>query len=85
MVPPILCIGRTLYHLRLCKAKGVLVAPKWPSSHYWPLLLNDYSKFILDVRAFKGNIVLKHGLNTNSLLGAPYFQGDVLAIFLDCS
>ena len=24
-------------HLRLCNAKGILLVPQWPSSHFWPL------------------------------------------------
>ena len=84
MVPLVLNVGRALHHLRLCKAKGVLVAPKWPSSHFWPLLMKEFYSYIKDVRVFKGNKVLIHGLNKNSLLGAEYFQGDIIVVALNC-
>ena len=82
MVPPVLKVGKALHHLRFCRAKGVLVAPKWPSSHFWPLLINDFSRYISNVRIFKGNRVLTHGLNKNSLLGADYFQEILLLLLL---
>ena len=25
-------------HLKLCKAKGALLVPVWPSSYFWPLI-----------------------------------------------
>ena len=85
MVPPVSAVGRALSHLRLCKSKGVLIVPKWPSSHFWPLLMDEFYCHISDIKVFKGKHVLCHGLNTNSLLGAPYFNGDILAVVLDCS
>jgi hypothetical protein len=87
MVPPVSCIGRALIHLtlRTCKSRGVLVAPKWPSAHYWPMLLNDFSGFISDFLVVNANKVLVQGLNKNSLLGAPYFNGDMIVLKIDCS
>ena len=35
---PISCIGSVLRHLTLCKARGALIVPIWPSSYYWPLI-----------------------------------------------
>ena len=85
LVPPVNAIGKALKHLRVCRAKGVLVAPKWPSSYFWPLLKNEFSEFIVELNVFKGGKVLCHGLNPNSLLGSPSFSGDVIAVNLDCS
>ena len=85
LVPPVNAIGKALHHLKICRAKGVLVAPKWPSSYFWPLVLNEFSKFIIEMRVFKGNKVLCHGLNQNSLLGSSQFTGDVVTVNLDCS
>ena len=84
IVPPVNAVGKALLHLKLCKAKGVLVTPKWPSSYFWPLLMNEFSQFIDEIRVFKGSKVLCHGLNTNSLLGSPFFAGDVISVRLDC-
>ena len=85
LVPPVNAIGKALFHLKTCKAKGVLVAPKWHSSYFWPILINDFSRFTLKIQQFKGSKVLCHGLNSNSLLGSPSFTGDVIAAYIDCS
>ena len=85
LVPPVNAIGKALTHLRSCRAKGVLVAPKWNSSYFWPLLMNNFSSFISDLRTFKGAKVLQQGLNKKSLLGSSSFSGEVIAVRLDCS
>lgn len=85
LVPPVCVVGSVLKHLKLCKAKGVLVVPYWPSAAFWPLLLTDYKRYILDFIVVKGNVVLEHGHNENSLLGSKNFLGKVTAIKLDCS
>ena len=85
LVPPVNAIGKALAHLKTCKARGVLVAPRWKSSYFWPLLMNNFLNFISDLRTFKGSKVLQQGLNKNSLLGSSSFSGDVIAVSLDCS
>ena len=85
LVPPVCMVGRTLRHLQLCHARGVLVVPAWPSAHYWPMLLAEFNPFILDCLRVKGKNALRHGHNTNSILGSPNFVGDVLALYIDCS
>ena len=46
--PPVKLLIATIRHLRLCKGKGILIAPQWPSSHFWPILHNgvSFEKFI---------------------------------------
>ena len=85
MVPPVSLVGKVLFHLRLCGGRGVLVVPCWPSSYFWPLLVNEFWGYIRDVMKVKGNKVLVQGENKNSLLGSNYFGGFILAILLDCS
>ena len=48
--PPIKCIIPTIRHLRLCKAKGILIIPQWPSSYFWPVIHNGvtYESFVKD-------------------------------------
>ena len=36
--PPISSIGSVIHHLKLCKAKGALLLPVWPSSNFWSLI-----------------------------------------------
>ena len=85
LVPPVCMVGKALNHLRLCQGKGVLVVPAWPSAHYWPMLLDDFSSDIKDCLRVKGKNALMHGHNTNSILGSPEFVGDVLALYIDCA
>ena len=85
LVPPVCIAGRVLRHLELCQGKGVLVVPLWPSAHYWPMLMRDFQCHIIDHMIVRGNKVLIHGMNTNSLLGSPHFLGDILVLNLDCS
>ena len=85
LVPPVCIVGRVLSHMRLCRAKGILVVPNWPSALFWPMLKGAFSIYIRDFRVLKGSKVLTHGMNTNSLLGSPQFKGEVLALLLDCS
>ena len=85
LVPPVCMVGKTLRHLQLCKAIGVLVVPAWPSAHYWPMLLDEFHIHIKDCLRVKGKNALRHGHNNNSILGSPNFVGDVLALYIDCS
>ena len=85
LVPPVAIIGRVLFHLRTCRAKGVLVAPLWKSAYYWPLICSDFQPFIKDVLVVKASNVLVQGRNKNSLLGSDSFSSMMLALQLDCS
>ena len=38
LVPPVYLISRTIFHLEVCGARGVLVVPNWPSAVFWPIL-----------------------------------------------
>ena len=53
LVPPISLVPRVLAQLVLFRAKGVLVVPKWESSFFWPLLVEDctrsFRKFVMEV------------------------------------
>ena len=84
LVPPVCIVGKVLRHLQLCRAKGILLVPAWPSAHFWPLLVTEFAPFVQDSLRVRGKNVLCHGLNTNSLLGSPHFVGDMLALRIDC-
>ena len=85
LVPPVGLVGRVLKHLALCKGKGILVVPCWPSAHFWPMLSSTFHHSVVDFMRVKGRNVLQPGFNPNSLLGSKEFQGDVLALLMDCS
>ncbi|XP_063416210.1 uncharacterized protein LOC134697851 [Mytilus trossulus] len=56
LVPPVCLVSKCLNHMRLCKAKGTLVVPKWPSALFWPILVNRFSdrfkSFVIDFREY---------------------------------
>ena len=85
LVPPVSIIGRVLQHLYLCRAEGILVVPCWPSSYFWPMLINEFSPYIQDILKVKGSNILVQGYNQNSLLGSGEFKGFMLIVHLDCS
>ena len=43
--PPIFLIADTIAHARICRAKGVLLIPEWPSAYYWPIISPDGKHF----------------------------------------
>ena len=83
LVPPVTLIQAALNHLYLCQGRGVLVFPWWPSSPFWPLLWTRFRAYIKRMVTMPGNIALRHGRNTNSLLGSPDFHGNVAAVSLN--
>lgn len=85
LVSPVALVGRCLEHLLRCRAKGVLVAPCWPSAFFWPMLQGFFSQFVTDCVRVKGSNVLQLGRNVNSLLGSKDFHSDMLALLIDCS
>jgi len=70
VVPPVNSIHRTIHYSYISKAVATLVAPFWPSSHAWPIIGRNVLAFVVDYKLFSGRTVLKHGRNTNSLLGS---------------
>ena len=53
IVPHINVIPKVLKHMKSCLAKGVLIAPYWPSAAFWPCLTDTNSQFktfVKDVR-----------------------------------
>ena len=43
LVPPVCLVSKCINHMRLCKAKGTLVVPKWKSALFWPMLVNRFT------------------------------------------
>ena len=85
LVPPVVLIPSVLRHIYLCKAKGALVFPYWPSSVFWPILWSSYRPWITGAITMAGSIALVQGIHKNSLLGSSDFNGLVCAIYIDCS
>ena len=85
LVPPVVLIPAVLDHIHMCKAKGTLVFPWWPSSVFWPILWSSYLTWIKGRIYMKGPNALEQGRNKNSLLGSSNFNGLVCAIQIDCT
>ena len=45
LCPPVYLVPRVVQHARMCKAKGTLVVPEWPSAPFWPILFPEKVKF----------------------------------------
>jgi len=88
LVPPVYFIPKALNHLRCCSAKGIVVAPDWPSSPFFPMLFGNsacFKPFIVETLVFKCDDIYKQGMNKMSIFGSKYFTSKVLVIRLDCS
>ena len=85
VVPPISIVPRVLWFMFENKCKGTLVTPYWQSAAYWPLLVKQFVAFVRTTIIIKGNVALRQGSNSKSLLGSPDWQGNVLVCSLDFS
>ena len=45
LVPPIYLVPRVIHQLRINRACGTLIVPKWRSSAFWPMLIDEYGDF----------------------------------------
>lgn len=89
IVPPVGLVPKCINHLLICKAKGTLIVPNWPSSSFWPLIFAEglsYKPYVVDVLEFKEiERIFVAGNNLNSLFVNGQFHGSILAIRLDAS
>ena len=87
LVPPIFLISKVILHLLSCKAKGVLVAPCWPSAPFWPLLfVNKFvtRSYVTDIMYFNNPAgIFELGEHKGSLLGSKKYTSPVLAVALN--
>ena len=86
-VPPVCLLAKVINKILIDKAKGILIVPRWRSSLFWPLLINNdfyYRYFIKDVIIYKDcSFVLKEGINCK-FFGKTY-AGEMMAIYYDAS
>ena len=87
LVPPVTLVTRVIRHVCLCKCKGILVIPYWPSAPFWPLLVDSQGSFNLFVIDYlfveNGKDVFLHGSNKNAIFGSENFSTPVLFLLLD--
>ena len=87
LVPPVSLVKKVILHVCLCRCRGFLVVPYWPSAHYWPLLVERggvFKSFVADcLYVENGKDVFLHGGNKSSLFGSENFSTPVLFLLLD--
>jgi hypothetical protein len=82
VAPPVSLITQALNYLLSGVPVATVVVLFWPSAQFWPTIVRQFYKFIIDYKVFKGKDILWHGRNNNSIFG-PDFLGDMLAPRMD--
>ncbi|CAC5410738.1 unnamed protein product [Mytilus coruscus] len=90
IVPPVRLVCRVLNHMLTCRAKGVLVVPKWKSALFWPMVWNNtenkFYEFITDFVEFdRSKHFFLSGSAKDSVFAQSPFISNVLVFKLDCS
>ena len=87
LVPPVYLIPRVLMHFLNCQSRGVLVVAFWPSSLFWPYLIQEngaFQNFVVDVLFVQnGSDVFVQGANKETCFGSSSFSTPVLFLKLD--
>lgn len=89
IVPPVGSVCKVINHMFNCKAKGVLVIPKWRSALYWPMLWNDseqkFYNFVKDAVEFcRPKNFFKAGSDKDSVFANSPFISNVIVLKIDC-
>ena len=78
---------RVLVHFLNCKSRGVLVVPFWPSSIFWPYLIQGngaYKSFVVDFLFVQnGKDVFVQGKDKDTCFGSSSLSTPVLFLKLD--
>ena len=89
LVPPIFLISRTIFHLEVCGARGVLVIPKWLSAASWPTVfpMGGLRPSVLQVVEFSDpSFVFAPTRDGHNTIFCPFrFKSAVIALLLDGS
>ena len=74
--PPIPLIPRVIRHAQICRARGTLIAPLWPSAPFWPMVCSasgQYASFIVECK----ELPLSESLFLPGVSGVVLFNGKV--------
>ena len=89
LVPPVYLISRTIFHLEVCGARGILVISKWLSAVFWPtvfLMGGLRPSALLVVEFFDPSFVFAPARDCHNTIFCPFrFKSAVVALFLDGS
>jgi hypothetical protein len=86
IVPPPKIVHKVLQHMKICKARGVMIIPRWQSAISWPLLHNGQSwepgvTKLMEYQNPKNFFVSAPG--GNDAFSPAAFKGNVLILGLD--
>lgn len=87
LCPPVYLTCKVLDHLRVCKAQGTLIVPKWKLAHFWPIICSDgihFNSFVVDWAVLPDipNLFIR-GKAKNSIFGSRPLPFQVLALRID--
>ena len=86
-VPPVSLVSKVINKILQDKAKGVLIVPRWRSSLFWPLLVEDdyaYKSFVKNAVIYDDcSFILKEGINCKFF--SEQYGGQMLMILYDAS
>jgi hypothetical protein len=89
LCPPVYLTSKVIQHLKVYKARGTLIVPKWKSAHFWPLLCSDgmhFNSFVPEWIVLPNipNLFIR-GKAKNSIFGSRLLNFQVLALRIDFS
>jgi hypothetical protein len=89
LVPPISLVSKTIKHLKVCKARGTLIVPDWPSASFWPILFaeNNHWRGIVArvIKITDPSNVFVYGRNHQTIFGSNHMKSHVLCVRVDAS
>ena len=89
IVPPVYLISRAIFHLEVCKARGVMIIPCWPSAVFWPIVfpMGGLRASVIQVLEFPDpSFVFAPAREGHNTIFCPLrFKSAVLALRLDGS
>ena len=80
--PPIAMVGEALKHAKLCRSKGVIFVPEWPSAYFWPLITPDgknFCDFVLDYLVLDPYFI-NHSASSSVFSGFAKFRSIALLV-----
>ena len=73
LVPPVSLVNKTVFHLLACRGSGTLIAPKWPSASFWPIIFQEghiIRDFVKDILEFStGQDIFVNDKGNKSIFG----------------
>lgn len=74
--------------MKLCRARGTMIVPKWKSAIFWPMLVyrftEKFKSFVVDYKEYKHPMnFFQAGSQENSIFAQRPFGSNVIVLLLD--